>query len=185
VRIKLPLAFALVAFVIFLRPAPASADLTICNHTKADLKVAVAADWYDRYFHDFHYDNDVDRAVWGWDTVEKGGCKDVIPYNIYDLGVYIYAYAPSDTSIKWDGKTYKRCLDMKHNFSYGNSLAKHEEILLSCGGTYVNCANIPYGPQNDAKDQARPPCTSGTEHGVIDIDTNGDGNWIETLTPTS
>ncbi len=172
---------ALVVCVVFLRPAPAAADFTICNHISYGLKVAVAADWPDVYYESFHYETNYGHMTSGWTMIAAGACKDLIPYNIYDLAVYFYAYAPSDSATKMGGQ-YKRCLDLKHNFAYGESLAEHERILLSCGGFYTNCANVPYGPQTAGKYRARPPCTVGAEYGMFTVDHQGDGNWIETLT---
>jgi uncharacterized membrane protein len=190
---KVKLAFVLAAgffpLIAFSRPAPALADFAVCNRTPAVVRLAVAADWFDYYNPSptlsRSLQQKVDHYVAGWSTIGAGACAEVIPYNISDLTIYIYAFAPSDRSENWYGE-YKRCIDLKRNFAYGESVGDHETLyaymLNSCGNYYPNCVNMPLHPQAAGKISARVPCTSGSAVGMLHIETNGVGHYIDTLT---
>ena len=176
---------------------PASAAFTVCNKTTDTVKVATAADWYDYYdtFPNASFNNytpvvkqQTDYFVQGWATIPAGECYITLNADLIDLTIHFYAFETSNPTHAWRGK-YQRCVDLKHDFAYGNSLADHSDEMLKllngCGTTPISVCTteLPIHPEAPGANSARVPCTAGSAVSMMYIDTGSGADWKVNLTP--
>ena len=99
------LAGTLLSSLIALLPAPASADLKVCNQYGQPIAVAVAYGVF---------------TSTGWYNVEPGKCNTVLHGDIGRGRYFIYAATP-DGKKQWTGQTRDSfCIDWGHRFKYAD-----------------------------------------------------------------
>lgn len=104
-------ALPIVAFSASERPT----GLTACNKTKADVRVALAADC--NYSISGCHPPEMPWSQ-GWWTIEPGACKTLFTYPLSGLGdVNYYYYAEGSSLGPWMGKT-SFCVDGNRQFEF-------------------------------------------------------------------
>jgi uncharacterized membrane protein len=117
----LGLQIAFAVFVGLAHPAPAAAQLKVCNNTKTGIMVVVSETGYL-----------VDTSVYNAKTTTKGftaidaGVCELVDWNsLHGVSehVYLYAWEPSNPTMSWNGgeyNVYQHCVPVnsKTNFEY-------------------------------------------------------------------
>lgn len=126
----LGLQIAFAVFVGLAHPAPAAAQLKVCNNTKVAVMVADSVT-----FHSIDPSNPFSKTTTrGFFGIDAGACR-TIEYSFLSFeNVYLYAWEPSNPKVTWsesDYTVYVHCVPDNHktNFEYHD----HEESNGPCG----------------------------------------------------
>lgn len=114
-RVRLLVATVMLFGALFLRPAPASAGLHICNKTANSIWMAVAVLTGDCLF------TDCTATVRGWYRADPGNCATPIAgYLATDDETFYYIYAYDQNGTVWGGEA-KYCVDPQYAFTYDDA----------------------------------------------------------------
>jgi uncharacterized membrane protein len=116
----LGLQMALAVFVGLVNPAPAAAQLTVCNNTRGDVTVAFSKTW----------DSTVpglpavQTMINGFYQIAGGQCRIVEANPLLVYNTYLLAWEDNNPKVRWNGQ-FQRCVpkDSRTWFEYHNEKA--------------------------------------------------------------
>ena len=129
-------------FVGLAHPAPAAAQLKVCNNTKTEIMVVYSESLYGAN----GYEENMKTTTKGFYPIDAGACP-IIDFSPLELHVYLYAWEPSNPKVTWNGgeyNVYLHCVPDNHktNFEYHDH-EKYNPAMRRRAGT----RGLPYGPQ--------------------------------------
>jgi uncharacterized membrane protein len=143
----LGLQIAFAVFVGLANPAPAAAQLKVCNNTKTEIMVVYSESLYGAD----GYEENMKTTTKGFYKIDAGECP-IIDSSSLSLHVYLYAWEPSNPNMSWNGgeyNVYLHCVPDNHktNFEYHD----HEKYNPPCGAGQVRegFLMVPKGGRTD------------------------------------
>ena len=143
----LGLQIAFAVFVGLAHPAPAAAQLKVCNNTKVQIMLVLSESVYGAN----GYEENMKTTTKGFYGIDAGACP-IIDFSPLELHVYLYAWEPSNPKVTWGGgeyNVYLHCVPDNHktNFEYHD----HEKYNPPCSAGQVRegFLMVPKGGRTD------------------------------------